>query len=856
MPEEVGEDAGGRISSWAAEEMRKAIKEVAGREVFFAGALNREGQVIRVRVCARGHEGAVPALIAGLEKGEVVLHNHASGEVAPSEADVQLASLFSFQGHGVYIIDNAVQRVYVVVEPILERERRPLDPAELAEHISPSSRVAKRLPQYEIRPQQTEMMQTVAQAFNDDGIAVIEAPTGVGKTVAYLVPAIFWAVRNRERVVVSTRTINLQEQIIRKDIPLLAKCLGAKFNTVLVKGRNNYLCWRKLRRALSEATLFEDDANREALAAIAEWAETTEDGSLSDLPFVPPRDLWSEICSEPDTCRIANCPNPKKCFIGRARREIAKADILVTNHHLLFADLAVKRELGTFSTLAVLPAYQRVIFDEAHSIEDSATEYFGEEATRNGALALIGRFIRSERGQERGLLPYIKMRLVREKSAGTRQEIEEILRLIDNELLPNLASARSALQAAFDTLRSLVAERCRDIGRDIKWRLTPERLMDPDLRDIHNVYVLPAADEVETCAGGCTGLLEKLKVLEPRDPKAGESPFLTELMQLEAYRDRLNKLAVNLVEGTCDTLQPNTVRWIEIDAGKKTIVRVLRCPLEVGQALADWVYSNLKTVVMTSATLSVGQRFDYLFQRLGLDRVSDRPIDARVLPTPFDFPNQALLALATDIAEPNESSFLDDCVDYIRQTLAITKGHAFILFTSFYALDYVHSRLAEELKEAGIAPLKQGQAARTQLLDRFRRDAASVLFATDSFWEGVDVAGQALQCVILAKLPFRVPTEPVLEARAEAIEEAGGNSFMEYTVPQAVIKFRQGFGRLIRRKTDRGTVVVLDKRVVTKHYGRVFLESLPGLRTVRGPRPLVLGALRGFYSRQESEDAP
>jgi ATP-dependent DNA helicase DinG len=321
-------------------------------------------------------------------------------------------------------------------------------------------------------------------------------------------------------------------------------------------------------------------------------------------------------------------------------------------------------------------------------------------------------------------------------------------------------------------------------------------------------------------------------------------------MQLEAYRDRLLRLAGAMAEGTSETLQPNTVRWIEIDSRNKGIVRVIRCPLEVGEPMAEWVYPNLKTVVMTSATLAVGHRFNYLMNRIGLDRVADRDVESLALDSPFDYSSQAILCIPTDLPNPDAREFLDASVAAVRESLAITKGHAFVLFTSFYALDYVHQRVEDALKKMGITALKQGEAARTHLLDRFRRDTSSVLFATDSFWEGVDVPGDALQCVILPKLPFRVPTEPVLEARAEAIDAAGGNAFMEYTVPQAVVKFRQGFGRLIRRKSDRGAIVVLDRRIMTKHYGKVFRESLPEMRPVTGSSASVFAEMRAFFNSQ------
>ena len=851
MSNEIGQEARLRIARSAAERMRREIEETGGREVFFAGSLNARGLVEDVRVCARGNDAAVPAFFEMLDLRDVVIHNHPSGGIEPSDADLDVASICGHNGHGVYIVDNEVTRVYVVVEPFLEKDRHKLDPAQMAKVFRPNSRMARLLPQFEIRPQQSEMMEVVSRAFNHDGIAVVEAPTGIGKTVAYLIPAVKWAVANRERVVISTRTINLQEQIVFKDVPLLQKCLDERFTAVLVKGRSNYVCRRKLERTLSEATLFDDEETQDALKALAEWAKKTKDGSRSDLPFLPKRELWERICSEADTCLGTRCPLAKECFVTKARREVAKADLIIANHHILFSDIAIKKETGDFTALAVLPAYKRVIFDEAHSIEDSATEYLGVNATRNRALALIGRFVRKERGQERGLVPFVQAKLVKGAPQLNARDLEKVQDLIDNHLLPSLAAAREGIIAAFGALRSLSAEKCDQIGRDIKWRLTEEALADPAVREVHSVYVLPAVADLRDCAKHCAALLEWLKRIRPSADEA-EPPFLTEIVQLQGYQGRLESLANVLAEGTSEELAPNTVRWIEIDSSKPSFVQIKRCPLNVGEPLAQWVYGNLKTVAMTSATLSVQRSFDYLFSRIGLNLVEPGRIEAVSLDSPFNFQKQAVLCIARDIAAPNDRAFLDECAGAVREILAVTRGHTLVLFTSFYALDHVHRELESELKNAGITPLKHGEATRTQLLDRFRADVSSVLFATDSFWEGIDVVGDALQCVILTKLPFRVPTEPIIQARAEAIELAGGNSFAEYAVPQAVVKFRQGFGRLIRRKTDRGAIVVLDRRIVTKYYGSVFLKSLPGVPVVSGPRNVVRETLEEFFPGRET----
>lgn len=847
MNDSMGETILKRLTPEAARQMRLAIADAEGREVFCAGALDASGRVSSVRVCARGHKAAVPALFEGLDLREVVLHNHPSGDLEPSDADLEVASVYSTRGHGVYIVDNTVSRVYVVVEPFIPREKCRLDPKELAGFFRPSGPIARTLPGYEVRPQQSRMVNAVATAFNEDGIAVIEAPTGVGKTMAYLLAAALWAVRNRERVVISTRTINLQEQIVLKDIPALQRCLKETFTACLVKGRGNYLCLRRLERALSEATLFEDETSREQLDHIVEWSEHTRDGSLSDLPFVPVRDLWERVCSESDTCTMSQCPNQKRCFVGRARREIAKADLIVANHHILFSDIAIKSQAGDFAAMSVLPAYHCIIFDEAHSIEDSATEYFGVKCTRLGALATLSRFFRMERGLERGLIPFIKLKLIKDCPQVLIDDFEKLQALIDEKLLPALAVCREQIETVFDAIRTLTTERCGQIGRDIKWRLTPAFLQDPALREMHRTAVLPAVDHMRQTIAQAIGLAKELKEI-PTAEDRDEPPFAVEAAQLSAYAQRLENVANVLSEILSDTLAENTVRWIEIDAKNSNFVRLARCPLHVGKPLAGWVYENLRTVVMTSATLAVQQEFTYLFDRLGLDRIPAERISAMALDSPFNFENQAMLCIPTDLPLPDDRQFLDDSVEFIRRALHISGGHAFVLFTAFYPLDYTYRKIEKELRAAGITPLRQGEATRTQLLDRFRADTASVLFATDSFWEGVDVAGEALQCVILPKLPFRVPTEPILEARAEAIAADGRNAFLEYSVPQAVIKFRQGFGRLIRRRDDRGVILVLDRRVVSRYYGRIFLKSLPEVRIMKADQGEVFEALTAFYA--------
>ncbi|MBI1318155.1 MAG: DEAD/DEAH box helicase [Candidatus Hydrogenedens sp.] len=853
MPrKDIGEDITRRFTPEAARALQEAIDDAGGHEVFFAGSLNASGIVESVRVCARGHASAVPALFESLQVRDVVIHNHPSGRLDPSDADLQLASMYSTHGHGVYIIDNPAERVYVVVEPFLQSDQQPLHPEKVAGEIEPGGRLSAGLKGYEYREQQRDMAVAVIDALNHDRITVVEAPTGVGKTVAYLLPAIHWAAQNKERVVVSTRTINLQEQIIEKDLPALQRALGTELSACLVKGRGNYLCWRKLNRALGEATLFEGEERREQLNELAAWAERTPDGSRSDLPFVPARDLWSEVCSEADSCGFSRCPDKKRCFVTKARRDIARADIVVVNHHLLFSDIAIKRETGDFSALALLPAYKRLILDEAHSVEDSATEYFGVSATRLGALATLGRLYRTERQRQRGLLPLFKAKLMKDCHDLPITAFEQMQAAMDTRIEPAVADARRQLDDYFDAIRSLGAERCEDIGRDIKWRLTEAALAEQTVRIFHQEVVHPLVECLRTLCTLLLSLAERAgrEVKSARDP---ESPIVGELAELQAYALRLERLAETLAEITSPQLRENTVRWVEFDATDSRLVRVARCPLEVGEPLAEGVYEHLRSVVLTSATLTVNQRFDYLFSRLGMDRLPSERVVSRRLTSPFDYANQAMLAIPNDLPEPTSPDFGEASHEALLELLNATHGGAFVLFTSYAALDRAHRALIGPLNDAGLTVHKQGALPRNVLLERFRADHCGVLFATDSFWEGVDVAGQALRCVVLVRLPFRVPSEPVLEARSEAIEARGGNAFMDYAVPQAAIKFRQGFGRLIRRKSDIGAVVVLDRRIVTKYYGRVFLKSLPELQPVQASMREIAEQVRAFLAQPRGE---
>lgn len=836
------------VSADAIAYMQKCIAEANGNEVFFRGKLNDEKIVESALVLARGNRGAVPAIMCAVSPGDVVIHNHPSGGLEPSEADMSVASQLGNKSVGFFIINNKANKIYVVVEPFEKKKTTLLQPAALRQVLAAGGPIAQTLEAYEEREPQLEMLEHVVRAFNEDKVATIEAGTGTGKTLAYLLPAIDWSVTNRERTVISTRTINLQEQLVFKDIPFLQQALPTKFKAVLVKGRTNYACLRKLSEADVQIDMFADSEQQAELRAIIEWAKKTSDGSKADLSFVPHAEVWEKIQSESDTTLRAACPFYHRCFFYNARRDAANADLLVVNHHLLFADLAVREAVGANSEVAVLPPYKRLILDEAHNIEDVASAYFGASVSYHGIRRILQKLLRRRDNKLTGLLPLCLMRLQKHAGKIPRDLIDQMRTHIELVAERKVELLEVQLSEIMERLFYWTIARRQDSFAEFRLRLTPAIRRDRGWQEI----VTAEAPKLVAAMRALSEEVARLdKLLDQIENFIG-SEAASAAVDLRAQAGRLLEAAagVELVLIKDDEIN---VRWLEVREGTYgNIVRLRTAPLEVAPILKKAVYDNFPTVVMTSATLTVAHDFTFLEKRLGIDLIDPHRHDSVQLESPFDFARQALIAIATDLPEPNEGDFPDALKEKLLATLRLSHGRAFVLFTAYGLLNRMHQELAPELAQIGIAAYKQGVDTRTRLLDKFRSDVNSVLFATESFWQGVDVHGEALQSVIFPRLPFKVPSEPVIEARVEAIDRHGGNSFMEYTVPQAVIKFKQGFGRLIRRKSDFGTIVIFDRRVVTKSYGRLFLQSLPPCRVVTGTSQGIFPAMEDFLRAHNS----
>ena len=838
------------IKSYLADEaiffMRHQIRAAGGNEVFFVGKVNSEGIVESVQVVARGNKVMVPAITNNVHTGDAVIHNHPSGGLQPSNADASIASQLGNEAVAFYIVNNHVSEIYVVVEPQKQKQLVKLAPDKLSAFLGQNGPLAKKLENYEPRPPQQKMLEHVVEAFNENKIAVIEAGTGTGKTLAYLLPAIEWSVRNRERTVIATGTINLQEQLINKDIPLLQETHDLKFRAVLVKGRTNYACRRKLLEVSTQLEMFSDSSQQNELQMIVEWARKTTDGSKSDLGFIPNEAVWEKIQSESDTTLRAKCPFYNECFFYNARRRAATADILVANHHILFADLAVRSESGGNSEVAVLPKYKRIILDEAHDIEDVASSYFGSATSYHAFLRALHKLYRIKDGKTTGLLPFTMSKLQKQMHKITDSLFEKFRDRIEDLCETSVQNVEYHLGETMERLFVWGAKQRKDEYAEIKIRLKPSVTRDSFFQDILQKQAKPFLNALQSC----TDELAKLNQLFDNVEHFIGDEAASLAVDINAQTNRLIEMGEKFKQVLFNN-DENIVRWLELKEFRfGNIVRLYSAPLNISELMQKAVFKAFPTVVMTSATLAVGKSFQFLEERLGLRGVEDQRRITIKLESPFDYERQVLVAIPTDIPAPTEGSYMRVLKELLSRTLDISQGRAFVLFTAYGLLNQIYNQLAPELSEKGMLVLKQGAENRHRLLERFKAQVGSVLFGTDSFWQGVDVHGEALECVIIPRLPFRVPTEPIIEARVEAIDKSGGNSFMEFSVPQAVIKFKQGFGRLIRRKSDFGVIAIFDNRIATKFYGKLFMESLPECRVAAGNTEEVFEEMRKFYRRQ------
>ena len=803
-----------RFSKESLQTIKKYLEEQNNKSMIFKATFDEDELIQEPFFLSLYKKKSFEETLTKVARNEVVIRTTKPNQLYPSDMELELSEELYTRRNIAYCLLSSDLDDFYFVQDI---DRIFLEDVDIKNYFSKDGILAKEIKGFEYRQEQEEMAQYIQEAINEDRKIIVEAGTGTGKTLAYLIPAIKWAVVNKKKVIIATNTINLQEQLLLKDIPLAKSIIKDEFSYVLVKGRNNYVC----KRLFNELALgknidigtFSIEA-REQIEYILKWGNKTKTGDKAELPFEVYPDVWELVQSTTELCLGKKCPYRKECFYMKTRMEKMEADILISNHHVFFADLNVRAETDFDSEYLILPRYDMVIFDEAHNIESVARSYFSVEVSKISFTRLLNRIYQRKNKRKKE-----KSALIRVEDTIDEKDLEDSQQYIDllNTLKEEISILQNIGDEYFDEIRKIYETNTEaPIKKSLNnFEMTKSRFLE-NLREKKDIFQTKLADFLNL-------MMSFNNVIdEEKDKNPEVINFNNHLKMFKAYIDSFK--FINSFE------DDNYIYWLDINS-KRTNVVLTATPLNIAQKLSTVLFDNLDRLVFASATIVVNGSFDYFKKSLGLDE--EDCIEA-IIKSPFDYNEQMSVYIPSDIQDSeNINAFVSDASRFILNILLKTNGKAFILFTSYTMLNQIYYSISKKLKDKGFEVFLHGDKPRSQLIKEFKEAENPILFGTTSFWEGVDVQGENLSNVIITKLPFLVPTDPVVSAISKKIEENGGNSFTDFQLPEAIIKFKQGVGRLIRKKTDSGNIFILDNRILKKRYGSLFINALPSQKNIK-----------------------
>ncbi|MGL4366761.1 MAG: helicase C-terminal domain-containing protein [Brevinemataceae bacterium] len=807
------------------EYIAQTIESHGGSEVFFTAWVDRDGRVSECEAIAFGNDESVPAPLAEGLKADLVIHNHPSGDLRASNADINIASLLATKKLGFYIINNDCSVINIVYKP---KPRFFLPEQEVLAIFQDKGLLAECIGSYEERPQQEELVSKIISAINNDNILAAEAGTGTGKSLSYLIPAAVWAVKSEKRVFVTTHTITLQNQIAKKDAELVSSIVerytGIKPRFAVLVGRGNYLCPKNLNELLYERdkteSLFDNPQQiKNELEIISLWSEGTQSGLRSEIPERISSELWEELSASTPNCPRKECPFYTECFYFKARMTAEASHIIIGNHSLLLA--SIDDDNGFISTI---PHFSGVVIDEAHSLPNITLGAMAESFSFGGIIWRISRLYRQKGSKFFGQLNLLHDRAALEQSSElfqlfttasnsilelsglTRQKEEEFLNIIGNYQEPYIEITQELLSQS-------------------KW-ITAKKILTE------------LFDHVKFIESTLTKLSERTRELIP------EARILEILRIIDIHNNAFFEMRQTF-EKIFITLNDDSIAVKQLELTRNATI-FSAGPADIGDFLSKNIFRPKDFTIFVSATLFINNTVNFFSQSIGLEYSEPERVDSIALSSPFDYKNQMKIFVIKEPSLPTDQLYSQK-MDLVKQAVLTSGGGALLLFTSYKALEAAYLKLAEEFSDAGLYPLKQGDFSRDHLLNAMRTKDYTILFATSSFWEGIDIPGHHLRLLIIDKLPFDNPNNPLTKAVCRMLEEKNINSFAEYSVPRAVLKYKQGIGRLIRSKKDRGILIVLDSRIFSKSYGRNFVQAALPAESLYLTYPNILQEIKKFF---------